>query len=173
MKNIIDLCNVNITNSLHSLLEVSILDIDANMKAGDDYAALMNNIEKEFNLIKKLTINTFRKGNDEYRWYCPNFLKMCLGAGDYIVFTLNIYGDDDNGGDYFVDCAMYVIDEKNFKISNDIDFVTTGEVFKTATLAVEDLVKNIKNEFKFKNLQKLVKYIKTNTKMSKLDLSWD
>ena len=160
--------------TLKDILEASLLgDIEDTMKSGDDLSTLMNNIEKEFNLIKKLTINTFRKGNDEYRWYCPNFLKMCLGAGDYIVFTLNIYGDDDNGGDYFVDCGMFVVDEKNLKTSKDIDCVSTGEVFKTATLAVEDLVKNIKNEFKFKNLQKLVKYIKTNTKMSKLDLSWD
>lgn len=142
------------------------------MKSGDDLSTLMNNIEKEFNLIKKLTINTFRKGNNEYRWYCPNFLKMCLGAGDYIVFTTNFYGADDSE-EVFVDCGMYVVDEKNLKTSNDIDFVTTGEVFKNATLAMEDLVKNIKNEFKFKNLQKLFKYIKTKTKMSKLDLSWD
>lgn len=162
MKNIID------------LYEASLLgDIEDTMKSGDDLSTLMNNIEKEFNLIKKLTINTFRKGNDEYQWHCPNFLKMCLGAGDYIVFTLNIYGDDDNGGDYFVDCGMQIVDEKNLKNSNDIDCVSTGEVFKTATLAVEDLVKNIKETFKFKNLQKLFKHIKTNTKMSKLNLSWD
>ena len=161
MKNIID------------VYEASLLgDIEDTMKSGDDLSTLMNNIEKEFNLIKKLNINTFRKGNDEYRWYCPNFLKMCLGAGDYISFTIYFYRADDSE-EVFVDCAMYVIDEKNFKISNDIDFVTTGEVFKTATLAVKDLVKNIKNEFKFKNLQKLVKYIKTNTKMTKFDLSWD
>ena len=160
--------------TLKDILEASLLgDIEDTMKSGDDLSTLMNNIEKEFNLIKKLNINTFRKGNDKYKWYCPNFLKMCLGAGDYILFTLNIYGDDDNGGDYFVDCGMHVIDEKNLKNSNDIDFITTGEVFKTATLAVKDLVKNIKNEFKLKNLQKLVKYIKTNTKMSKLYLSWD
>ena len=153
--------------TLKDILEGSILDIDANMKAGDDYAALMNNIEKEFDLIKKLTINTFRKGNDEYRWYCPNFLKMCLGTGDYIVFTINLYEADDSE-EVFVDCAMYVIDEKNFKISNDIDCVTTGDVFKTATLAVEDLVKNIKETFKFKNFQKLFKHVKTKTKMSKV-----
>ena len=161
MKNIID------------VYEASLLgDIEDTMKAGDDLSTLMNNIEKEFNLIKKLTINTFRKGNDEYRWYCPNFLKMCLGAGDYIVFTVNFYGGDD-GEDVIVECGMFVVDEKNLEKSNDIDFVTTGEVFKTATLAMEDLVKNIKNEFKFKNLQKLFKHIKTKAKMSKLNLSWD
>lgn len=161
MKNIID------------VYEASLLgDVEDTMKSGDDLSTLMNNIEKEFNLIKKLTINTFRKGNDEYKWYCPNFLKMCLGAGDYIVFTINFFGADDSE-EAIVDCGMFVVDEKNLKNSNDIDFVTTGEVFKNATLAVEDLVKNIKNEFKFKNLQKLVKYIKTKTKMSKLDLSWD
>ena len=158
--------------TLRNILEASILDIDANIKAGDDYAALMNNIEKEFDLIKKLTINTFRKGNDEYRWYCPNFLKMCLGAGDYIVFTINIYGTDDDK-EVFVDCGMFVVDEKNLKNSNDIDCVTTGDVFKTSTLAVEDLVKNIKETFKFKNFQKLFKHVKTKTHMSKLDLSWD
>ena len=159
--------------SIIDLYEASLLgDIEDTMKSGDDLSTLMNNIEKEFNLIKKLNINTFRKGNDEYRWYCPNFLKMCLGAGDYIVFTTNFYGADDSE-EVFVDCGMFVVDEKNLKNSNDIDFVTTGEVFKNATLAMEDLVKNIKNEFKFKNLQKLVKYIKTNTKMSKLNLSWD
>ena len=161
MKNIID------------VYEASLLgDIEDTMKSGDDLSTLMNNIEKEFNLIKKLNINTFRKGNDEYRWYCPNFLKMCLGAGDYIVFTTNFYGADDSE-EVFVDCGMFVVDEKNLKNSNDIDFVTTGEVFKNATLAMEDLVKNIKNEFKFKNLQKLFKHIKTKAKMSKLNLSWD
>ena len=161
MKNIID------------IYEASILaDIEDTMKSGDDLSTLMNNIEKEFNLIKKLNINTFRKGNDEYRWYCPNFLKMCLGAGDYIVFTTNFYGADDSE-EVFVDCGMFVVDEKNLKNSNDIDFVTTGEVFKNATLAMEDLVKNIKNEFKFKNLQKLFKHIKTKAKMSILNLSWD
>lgn len=159
--------------SSNKLDESSILgNIEDTMKYGDDLSTLMNNIEKEFNLIKKLTINTFRKGNDEYRWYCPNFLKICLGAGDYIVFTINIYGADDDK-EVFVDCGMFVVDEKNLKNSNDIDCVSTGEVFKTATLAVEDLVKNIKETFKFKNFQKLFKHIKTKTKMSKLDLSWD
>ena len=159
--------------TLRDILEASLLgDIEDTMKTGDDLSTLMNNIEKEFNLIKKLNINTFRKGNDEYRWYCPNFLKMCLGAGDYIVFTTNFYGADDSE-EVFVDCGMFVVDEKNLKNSNDIDFVTTGEVFKNATLAMEDLVKNIKNEFKFKNLQKLFKHIKTKAKMSKLNLSWD
>ena len=135
--------------TLRDILEASLLgDIEDTMKTGDDLSTLMNNIEKEFNLIKKLNINTFRKGNDEYRWYCPNFLKMCLGAGDYIVFTTNFYGADDSE-EVFVDCGMFVVDEKNLKNSNDIDFVTTGEVFKNATLAMEDLVKNIKNEFKF------------------------
>ena len=63
--------------TLKDILEASLLgDIEDTMKSGDDLSTLMNNIEKEFNLIKKLTINTFRKGNDEYRWYCPNFLKM-------------------------------------------------------------------------------------------------
>lgn len=158
--------------TIYNLYEASILDIDANMKAGDDYATLMNKSEKEFDLIKKLTINTFRKGNDEYRWYCPNFLKMCLGSGDYIVFTICFYEDDDSS-DIFIDCGMYVVDEKNLKTSNDIDLVTTGEVFKNSTLAVEDLVKNIKETFKFKNFQKIFKHIKTKTKMSKLNLSWD
>lgn len=158
--------------SIYNLYEASILDIDANMKAGDDLSILLNNIEKEFDLIKKLNINTFRKGNDEYRWYCPNFLKMCLGSGDYIVFTINIYGTEDDK-EVFVDCGMFVVDEKNLKNSNDIDCVTTGDVFKTSTLAVEDLIKNIKETFKFKNLQKLFKHIKTKTKMSKLNLSWD
>lgn len=171
MKNIIDVYEASLSSN--KLDESSILgDIEDTIKSGDDLSTLMNNIEKEFNLIKKLTINTFRKGNDEYRWYCPNFLKMCLGAGDYIVFTINLYRADDSE-EVFVDCGMFVVDEKNLKNSNDIDFVTTGEVFKTATLAVEDLVKNIKEAFKFKNLQKLFKHIKTKTKMSKLDLSWD
>ena len=157
--------------TLKDILEASLLgDIEDTMKTGDDFSTLMNNIEKEFNLIKKLNINTFRKGNNEYKWYCPNFLKMCLGAGDCILFAIYFYEADDSE-EMFVDCGMYIVDEKNLKISNDIDFVTTGEVFKNGTLAVEDLIKNIKNEFKFKNLQKLVKYIKTSAKMSKRDLS--
>jgi hypothetical protein len=161
MKNIID------------VYEASLLgDIEDTMKSGDDLSTLMNNIEKEFNLIKKLNINTFRKGNDEYRWYCPNFLKMCLGTGDYIVFTLNVYVADDTK-ETFVYCGMFVVDEKNLMNSNDIDCVTTGKLFKTRTLALEDLVKSIKKTFKFKDLQKLSKHVKTETKMSKLDLSWD
>ena len=74
MKNIIDLCNVNITNSLHSLLEASILDIDANIKAGDD---LIDKANQEFENIKsavsqhklwnKKVVSNFRGNRTIYR----------------------------------------------------------------------------------------------------------
>lgn len=48
MKDLRDiLCNVNITNSLHSLIEASILDIDGTFEEGDD-------IEKEFKEAQKV-----------------------------------------------------------------------------------------------------------------------
>ena len=53
MKNIIDLCNVDISNSLHSLYEASLLDIDGTFEEGD-------NIEKEFKEAQKVW-NQFTK----------------------------------------------------------------------------------------------------------------
>ena len=74
MKNIIDLCNVNIPNSLHSLYEASILDIDANIKAGDD---LNNAVNQEWENIKsavsqhklweKKVTSNFRGNRTRYR----------------------------------------------------------------------------------------------------------
>ena len=37
MKTLKDICNVNIPNSLHSLLEASLLDIEGTFKDGDEF----------------------------------------------------------------------------------------------------------------------------------------
>ena len=74
MKSIYNLCNENITNSLHSLYEASILDIDANIKAGDD---LNNAVNQEWENIKsavsqhklwnKRVVSNFRGNRTIYR----------------------------------------------------------------------------------------------------------
>ena len=57
MKNIIDICNVNISNSLHSLYEASILDnaiSEASLLDIDGTFEEGNNFEKEFKEAEKV-----------------------------------------------------------------------------------------------------------------------
>lgn len=54
MKDLQELCNVNISNSLHSLLESSLLDIKGTFKDGDEFNEKYGELIEEFDNMKKL-----------------------------------------------------------------------------------------------------------------------
>lgn len=71
MKDLKNICNVNIPNSLHSLLEASLLDIDGTMEEGDqfeniDLTSLYNSKSKgEFEAKFKVFKSMFEDKNTE------------------------------------------------------------------------------------------------------------
>lgn len=87
MKNIIDICNKNIPNSLHSLYEASLLDIDGTIEDGDvisDFEGIISELmssssENKFSdTLNKLIItikSTFKKfeANDLKQYYSGKF----------------------------------------------------------------------------------------------------
>lgn len=54
MKDLQELCNVNIPNSLHSLFEASLLDIEGTFKDGDEFNEKYGDLIEEFDNMKKL-----------------------------------------------------------------------------------------------------------------------
>lgn len=54
MKSLRNICNENIPNSLHSLLEASLLDIEGTFKDGDEFNEKYGEVMEEFDNIKKL-----------------------------------------------------------------------------------------------------------------------
>lgn len=95
MKDLKTLCNVNIPNSLHSLLESSILDIEGTIEDGNKYnnvdlEMLMNaKSESEFNmlynLLKEQLISTQKRPEIVTGAFGHKFIKTQQGEF-YIVF---------------------------------------------------------------------------------------
>lgn len=126
MKSIYNLCNENITNSLHSLYEASILDIDANIKTGDELVA---NIEMDFNKLRVMVMDkpiwklkNRKTFNSHYQFVnnaveCPNLMKY-FGYDKLNYLQINIdrnviegtwfvrfFGFNNRGGVKVTDCV--------------------------------------------------------------------
>lgn len=75
MKNLKDICNVNIPNSLNSLIESSLLDIDGTFEEGDKYEKDVKEFFDEVNKhLKNVNLwNIRRPKYDKKSWVCFSF----------------------------------------------------------------------------------------------------
>lgn len=75
MRNIIDMCNVNISNSLHSLYEASLLDIEGIINDGE---LLID----QFNMLKQyiFDVNNYKKRSSVFYTIEINDIKLLLAA---------------------------------------------------------------------------------------------
>lgn len=103
MKDLKTICNINIPNSLHSLLEGILGDIDSTLDKADYYAnadlltALNAKSEKEFNeickiLIKRIDVETnsrVQHGNKLVKG--KSYIFICEEEGHYTIFFVDKY----------------------------------------------------------------------------------
>ena len=159
MKNIVDICNTNISNSLCSLCEASILDIEGAIDNGNK---LIKDIEKEFNKLIKFFDN--KKVEYWNHWFtgmgssvmqlkqsCPAICKF-LGYKEFNSIGIHcVNAPYSKNKDYTI--LIYL-----FKDSNDM---FSGKVFDTllSTRSQYEIFGLLKK--KYKSFEDLVETIKT------------
>ena len=141
MKNLKDICNVNIPNSLHSLLEASILDIEGTMKSGDELSRDLtwefeSEIKWKLEDIKKYYTLSYDKGS-EYKALTsiPKIAEFLGIEDDYITVLLK---RDNSTGKY--NCTIYFGNKFNSQISSiqvsDFKYKNPAQMLKTFILPI-------------------------------------
>ena len=141
MKNLKDICNVNIPNSLHSLLEASILDIEGTMKSGDELSRdltweFKSEIKWKLEDIKKYYTLSYDKGS-EYKALTsiPKIAEFLGIEDDYITVLLK---RDNSTGKY--NCTIYFGNRFNNQISSvqisDYKYKNPAQMIKTFILPI-------------------------------------
>ena len=157
MKDLKTLCNINIPNSLHSLLEASILDIEGTMKSGDELSRDLtwefeSEIKWKLENIKKYYTTSYDKGS-EYKALTsiPKIAEFLGIEDDYITVLLK---RDNSTGKY--NCTIYFGNRFNSQISSiqvsDFKYTNPAQMLKTFILPItQDIytfTERLKNNYK-------------------------